>query len=105
MRVTRMRSYADAALAITSELREVSQHAFTQGGFRIAAIVDTANAQNGSGLEVEVEWVGFDKEENTWGDVAKLRDAAPQFVKYELCKLGLKRGVRTQLKQQYGTTL
>ena len=28
-------------------------------------------------------------------------DAAPQFVKSELHKLGLERGVRTQLKQQY----
>ena len=105
MRVTRMRSYADAALAITSELREVSQHAFTQGGFRIAAIVDTANAQNGSGLEVEVEWVGFDKEENTLKDLAKIWDATLQFVKSELRKLGLRRGVWTQLKQQYGITL
>ena len=52
-----------------------------------------------------MEWVGFDKEANTWEDLAKIWDAAPQFVKSELRKLGLKRGVRTQLKQQHGITL
>ena len=55
--VAHMRFYADAALAITAELKEVFQHAFTQGGFEMAAIVDIANVENGSGLEVEVEWV------------------------------------------------
>ena len=29
----------------------------------MAAIVDTATAENASGFEVEVEWVEFDKEE------------------------------------------
>ena len=52
---------------------------------------------------MEVEWVEFDK--NTWEDLAKIWDAAPQFVKSELRKFGLKRGVRMQLKQQYGITL
>ena len=52
-----MRFYVDAALAITAELREVFQHAFMQGEFEMAAIVDMANAENGSGFEVEVEWV------------------------------------------------
>ena len=75
----------------------------------MAAIVHMANemtnAENGSGFEAEVEWVGFDKEENTLKDLAKIWDATLQFVKSELRKLGLKRGVRTQLKQQYGITL
>ena len=53
---------------------------------------------------MEVEWVGFDKE-NIWGDLAKIWDTAPQFVKSELRKLGLKRGVPTQPKKQYGITL
>ena len=100
-----MRFYADSVLAITAELKEVFQHAFTQGEFDMAAIVDMLNAENGSGFEVEVAWVGFDQEENTWEDLAKIWDAAPQFVKSELRKLGLKRGVRTQLKQQHGITL
>ena len=57
-----MRFYADAALANTAELKEVFRHALTQGEFEMAAIVDMANAENGSGFEVEEEWVGFDKE-------------------------------------------
>ena len=44
-----MRSYADAALAFTAELNRF-QHAFTQAEFEIAAIVDMANAVNGSRL-------------------------------------------------------
>ena len=103
--VARMPFYADAALVITAEPKDIFQHAFMQGEFEMAAIVDMANAENGSGFEVEVEWVGFDKEENTLKDLAKIWDATPQFVKSELRKLGLKRGVRTQLKQQYGITL
>ena len=75
------------------------QHAFTQGEFEMGAIVDTANSENGSGFEVELEWVGFNKEENTREDLAKIWDAASQFVKSELYKLGLKRGVRSQFKQ------
>ena len=34
--------------------------------------MDVANAENGSGLEVAVEWVGFDKKENTCEDLAKI---------------------------------
>ena len=58
----------------------------------MAAIVDMANAENGSGFEVDVEWVGFDRKDSTWEDL-KIWDAAPQFVKSELRKLGLKRRV------------
>ena len=67
-----MRFYTDAALAITAEVKEVFQHAFTQGEFEMAAIVVMANAEDGSGYEVEVEWDGFDKEENTWEDLGKI---------------------------------
>ena len=70
----------------------------------MAEIVDMANADDRSGFEVGVQWVGFDKEENRWEDLAKIWDTA-QFVKSELRKMGLKWGVRTQLKQQYGITL
>ena len=55
--VARMRFYADAALEITAELKDVFQHGFTLRDFEMAAIVDMANAENGSGFEVEVEWV------------------------------------------------
>ena len=67
-------------------------------------IVVMVNAENLSGFEVEVEWVGFNKEK-TWEDLAKTWGVALQFVKSELRKLGLRRGVWTQLKQQYGITL
>ena len=74
VQVARMRFYADAALEIAAELKEVFQHAFTQGEFEMAAIVDlaTLTAKEGSGFRVEVEWAGFDAEENTWEDLAKI---------------------------------
>ena len=103
--VARLRFYADAALEITAELKEVFQHAFTQGEFEMAAIVDMSVAEDGPGFDVEVEWVGFDKEENTWEELSKMWDAAPQFVKSELRRLGLPKKVRAQLKQQYGIAL
>ena len=56
---------ARAALVITAEPKEVLQHAFTHGGFEMAAAVDMANAENGSRFEVEVEWVGLEKEDTT----------------------------------------
>ena len=69
-------------------------------------IVDLAIVEEGSSfVEVKVEWVGFGKEHNTWEELAQIWDAAPQFVKSELCELGLKRGVRAKLKRQCGTTL
>ena len=46
----------------------------------MAAIVYMANAEIGRENE-EVEWGGFDKEENTWENLAKIWDAAPQFAK------------------------
>lgn len=55
----------------------------------MAAIV-MLEAENGSGFEVEAEWVGCDYE-NTWRAMAKIWDAARQFVKADLCKMGLKR--------------
>ena len=79
--------YADAALAITAELEGVFQHAFTQGDVEMAAIVDIANEETVSGFEVGVEWVRFDKEDNTWKKLAKIWDAALQSVKSELRKL------------------
>ena len=103
--VARLRFYADSALTVNADLKDVFQHAFTQGEFEMAAIVDLAEAEDDPGYVVEVEWVGFGKEENTWEDLAKIRDAAPQFVKTELRKLGLKRGVRERLQQQYGIVL
>ena len=103
--VARLRFYADAALAITAEVKEVFQHAFTQGEFEMAAIVDMSPAEDGPGFDVEVEWVGFGQEENTWEALSKIWDSAPAFVKSELRKLGLSRVVKLQLKRQYGIVL
>jgi len=103
--VTRIRFYADRALAITAELKDVFQHSFTQGEFEMAAIVDMSEAEEGPGFDVEVEWVGFDKSENTWEALAKIWNASPQFVKSELRKLGLRKTVRAALKKQYGIVL
>ena len=97
--VDRMRSYADVALRITAELTEFFQHALTEGEFEMAVIVDMANVEDRLGFEVEVQWVGFDKKYNMWENLAKIWDTAPQFVKSELRKLRLNRGVRTHLKQ------
>ena len=60
--VARMRFLRGRRFRDTAELKKVFQHAFTQEEFEMAAIVDMANAENGSGFEVEEEWVGFDKE-------------------------------------------
>ena len=53
----------------------------------MAAIVDLATVEEGSGFEVEVVWAGFGTEDNTWEDQAKIWGAAPQFVKSELREL------------------
>ena len=71
----------------------------------MAAIVDLAIVEEGFGFEVEVEWAGFDTENNTREDLAKIWGAAPQFMKSEWCMLRLKRGVRTKLNRQCGITL
>lgn len=54
---------------------------------------------------MKVGWFDFDKEENTRVALAKMWDAASQFVKSELRKLGIKRSVRAQLKQHYSIVL
>ena len=71
----------------------------------MAAIVDMSEAEGGPGYEVEVEWVGFEKSENTWEALSKIWDASPQFVKSELRKLVLSKRVRAELKKQYGMVL
>ena len=47
----------------------------------MAAIVDISDAKEGPGLDVEVEWVRFDKNETTWEALSKIWHASPQFVK------------------------
>ena len=71
----------------------------------MAAIVDMSDAEEGPGFDVEVEWVGFDKSENTWEALSKIWNASPQFEQSELRKLGLKKTVCAELKKQYGIVL
>ena len=51
------------------------------------------------------DWVGFDEGESSWEPLAIIWDLAPQFVKSELRKLRLDRGVRSRLRKLYGITL
>ncbi|CAB1120909.1 unnamed protein product [Ectocarpus sp. CCAP 1310/34] len=70
--VKRLRFYADAALEITAELNDDFQHAFTQGAFEMVAIVDVSESEDGPGFDVEVEWVGLDKDENICEELSKI---------------------------------
>ena len=71
----------------------------------MAAIVDMAPAEDGPDFDVEVEWVGFGQEKNTWEALSKIWDSALAFVKSELWKLGLSRVVKLPLKRQNGIVL
>ena len=77
---------------------------FTQGELEMAGTVDICEAKDGKGFDVKVDWVGFDEGE-TWEPLANIWDGAPQFVKSELWKLRLDRGVRSRLQTFYGITL
>ena len=50
---------ADAALVTIADLKEVLKHAFTQGEFEMAVIVEMANAENGSEFKVgsRASWI------------------------------------------------
>ena len=104
--VVRLRLYADKDLEMTAAIKEVFQHAFTQGEFEMAGIVDILEAEEGQGFDAEVDWVGFDGQvENSWEPLAVIGDGAPQFIPSELRKLRLDRGVRSRLRKRYGITL
>ena len=64
--MVRLRFYADKDLKMTVALKEVFQHAFTQGESEVAGIVDISEAENGHGFDVKVDWVGFDEGESSW---------------------------------------
>ena len=63
--VARLRFDADSQLNVTADVKDVFQHAFNQGQFKMAGIVRVAEAENCS-LIVLVDWVGFEVEERTW---------------------------------------
>ena len=53
--VIRLRFYPDKDLEMTATLKEVFQHAFTQGEFEMAGIVDISEAEDGQGFDVKVD--------------------------------------------------
>ena len=46
------------------------QHAFRQGEFEMAGIVDVSKAEEGHGFDVKMNWVGFDEGESLWHSLA-----------------------------------
>ena len=86
-------------LEVTAALREVFQHAFTQGEFEIVGIVDILEAEDGQAFDVKVDWIGFDERESLWEPLATKWDGAPQFAKSVLRKLWLDRRVRSRLQK------
>ena len=53
--VVHLRFYADKGLEMTAALKEVFQHAFTEGEFEMVGIVDILEAEEGQGFDVQVD--------------------------------------------------
>ena len=53
-------------LEMTAALKEVLEHAFTQGEFEMAGIVDISQDEDGQGFDVKMDWVGFDEGDSSW---------------------------------------
>ena len=68
----------------------------------MAGITDSSEAQDGQGLDVKVDWVGFGTGERLWVLLASIWDGAP---KSELRKLRLDREVRSRCLKFYSITL
>ena len=56
-------------------------------------------------FDVKVDWVGLDEGYSSWEPLAIIWDGASQFVKSELRKLRVDRGVRSHLRNLYDVTL
>ena len=72
---------------------------------RLYADKDLKMAEDGQSFDVKVDWVRFDEGESLWEPLTTIWDGAPQFIKSELRKLRLDRGVRSRLQKLYGITL
>ena len=109
--VARLCFYSDSALEITSNLKEVFQHTFTQGEFEMEALLNIGESlrigesHNGSGYLVRVSWSGFEEDEDTREPLKTLWEDAPQFVKQQLKKIKLGGEVHGKFHKTYGTTL
>ena len=64
--VARLHFYSDSAREVTSELKDVFQHTFTQGEFEMESLLNIGESPGGSGLAVRVRWSGFEEDEDTW---------------------------------------
>ena len=102
--VVRLWFYVDKDMETTTASNEVFQHAFTQGEFEMAGIVDISEAEDAQAFDVKVDWVGFDEGESSCEPLATIWNVAPQFVKSELGKLRLDRGVHSCLQKFNGIT-
>ena len=67
--------------------------AFSPGYFEMAGIVDTSEAEDGQGFDIKVYWIGFDVRNRSWVVLSTVWDGIPLFVKSELRKLRIDRGV------------
>ena len=61
----RYRFSTDKGLEMTTAVKGVFQHAFTQGELEIVGIVDISEAEDGQSFDVKVDWVGFDEGERS----------------------------------------
>ena len=64
-----------------------------------------SEAEDEQDFDVKADWDGFDEGESSWEPLAIIWDGAPQFVKSELRRSRLDRGVRSRLQKFYGITL
>ena len=95
--VVRLRFYADKNMEMTAALKEVIQHAFSQGESEMAGIVDILEAEDGQGFDVKMDWVGFVGGQCSWEPFATIWDGAQQFIQSKLRKVRLNRGARSRL--------
>ena len=102
--VTRLRFYADSQLTVTTDVKNVFQHAFNQGQFQMASVVRLAEADDRS-LIVLVGWVGFEVDERTWEPFEEIFEATPEFLAKELRKLRVTRAIAARIKRGFGIQL
>ena len=53
--VVRLLFYADKDLEMTAASKEMFEHAFTQGEFKMTGIVNISEAEDGQGFDVKVD--------------------------------------------------
>ena len=100
--VARLRFCAASQLNVTAVVKNVFQHAFNQGQFRMAGVVRVAEAHDRS-LIVLVDWIGFEVDERTWEPFKEIFEAAPEFL--WLRKLRVTRAIAARIKREFGIQL